>query len=49
VVEELTGAASLHRAAGFVYFAVEDTQQQAALGPWALEIVPAVREAISAT
>jgi hypothetical protein len=47
-VEELTGAVVAYQAAGFVHFAADD-QQQAALGPWALEIVPAVREAISAT
>ena len=46
--EELTGAVLEHGASGFVYFGGDDTSAEIALGRWAREIVPAVREAISA-
>jgi alkanesulfonate monooxygenase SsuD/methylene tetrahydromethanopterin reductase-like flavin-dependent oxidoreductase (luciferase family) len=46
-VAELSGAVLEHRAAGFIYFA-DDASQQVAVGRWGKEIVPAVREAISA-
>ena len=45
-VEELTGAVLEHGAAGFVYFPVREPLTDVALGTWANEIVPAVREAV---
>ncbi|MCO5993328.1 LLM class flavin-dependent oxidoreductase [Actinoallomurus rhizosphaericola] len=44
-VEELTGAVLDHGAGGFTLFPVGPVD--AALGPWAQEIVPAVREAVA--
>ncbi|MFD0683994.1 LLM class flavin-dependent oxidoreductase [Actinomadura fibrosa] len=44
-VEELTGAILDHGAAGFILFPSGDTPRDIALGRWAQEIVPAVREA----
>ncbi|MGP4101491.1 LLM class flavin-dependent oxidoreductase [Nonomuraea sp. KM90] len=44
-IEELTGAVLDHDASGFVYFPDDDTPTDLALGRWANEIVPAVREA----
>jgi alkanesulfonate monooxygenase SsuD/methylene tetrahydromethanopterin reductase-like flavin-dependent oxidoreductase (luciferase family) len=46
-VEELTEAATDFDAAGFVYFPVGGTDTDAALGRWAAEIAPAVREALA--
>ncbi|MFE0105564.1 LLM class flavin-dependent oxidoreductase [Streptomyces sp. NPDC059009] len=47
-VEELTGAVLDHDAAGFTLFAADHgTQDAAALGRWATEIAPAVREAVA--
>jgi alkanesulfonate monooxygenase SsuD/methylene tetrahydromethanopterin reductase-like flavin-dependent oxidoreductase (luciferase family) len=46
-VEELTGAVLEYDAFGFVYFAVDDTPADVALGRWARDIVPAVREAVA--
>lgn len=46
-VEELTGAVLEHGAAGFVHFPVDDASPEVALGQWAQEIVPAVREAVA--
>jgi alkanesulfonate monooxygenase SsuD/methylene tetrahydromethanopterin reductase-like flavin-dependent oxidoreductase (luciferase family) len=46
---ELTAAILEHGADGFVYFAPDATTADMALGRWAEEIVPAVREAISQT
>ncbi|MEV8438159.1 LLM class flavin-dependent oxidoreductase [Actinosynnema sp. NPDC051121] len=46
-VEELTGAVLEHDAAGFVYFPVREPLTDVALGTWANEIVPAVREAVA--
>lgn len=45
-VEELTGAVLEHGAAGFTYFA-PDHGVDDALGRWAREIAPAVREAVA--
>jgi alkanesulfonate monooxygenase SsuD/methylene tetrahydromethanopterin reductase-like flavin-dependent oxidoreductase (luciferase family) len=45
-IEELTGAVLEHDAAGFIYFPAPD-DTSVALGRWATEIAPAVREAIS--
>lgn len=45
-VEELTGAVLEHDAAGFVYFPVREPLTDVALGAWANEIAPAVREAV---
>ncbi|KOX28006.1 5,10-methylene tetrahydromethanopterin reductase [Saccharothrix sp. NRRL B-16348] len=45
-VEELTGAVLEHDAAGVVYFPVREPLTDVALGTWANEIVPAVREAV---
>jgi alkanesulfonate monooxygenase SsuD/methylene tetrahydromethanopterin reductase-like flavin-dependent oxidoreductase (luciferase family) len=44
--EELTTAVLDHGAGGFVYFPGDDTPADAALGRWALEVVPAVRSAL---
>ncbi|WP_131786105.1 LLM class flavin-dependent oxidoreductase [Protofrankia symbiont of Coriaria ruscifolia] len=45
--DELTTAVLAHGAAGFVYFPVNDgTPPDIALGRWAREVVPAVREAV---
>jgi alkanesulfonate monooxygenase SsuD/methylene tetrahydromethanopterin reductase-like flavin-dependent oxidoreductase (luciferase family) len=46
---ELTAAILEHGADGFVYFAPDATTADMALGRWAEEIVPAVREAIRQT
>ncbi|MQY04967.1 LLM class flavin-dependent oxidoreductase [Actinomadura macrotermitis] len=47
--EELTGAVLEHGASGFVYFAPGGrAPDEAALGRWAREIVPAVRAAVAA-
>lgn len=46
-VEELTGAVLDHGAAGFVYREGPEHTSDAALGRWAEEIVPAVREAVT--
>ncbi|MEU4746140.1 LLM class flavin-dependent oxidoreductase, partial [Actinosynnema sp. NPDC023658] len=47
-VEELTGAVLEHDAAGFVHFPVREPWTDVALGAWANEVVPAVREAVAA-
>ncbi|HXW43904.1 MAG TPA: LLM class flavin-dependent oxidoreductase [Streptosporangiaceae bacterium] len=47
-VEELTAAVLEHRAGGFIFRAAADAPAADALARWAREIVPAVREAISA-
>ncbi|ONI84942.1 5,10-methylene tetrahydromethanopterin reductase [Saccharothrix sp. ALI-22-I] len=47
-VEELTGAVLEHDASGFVLFPVREPLTDVALGTWAREIVPAVREAVAA-
>ncbi|WP_158842308.1 LLM class flavin-dependent oxidoreductase [Saccharothrix deserti] len=47
-VEELTGAVLEHDASGFVLFPVREPLTDVALGTWANEIVPAVREAVAA-
>ena len=46
-VEELTAAVLEHRASGFIYRSTGDTPAADALARWAIEIVPAVREATS--
>jgi alkanesulfonate monooxygenase SsuD/methylene tetrahydromethanopterin reductase-like flavin-dependent oxidoreductase (luciferase family) len=46
-VDELTGAVLDHNAAGFVHFVTDSTPLDIALGRWAQEIVPAVREAVA--
>jgi alkanesulfonate monooxygenase SsuD/methylene tetrahydromethanopterin reductase-like flavin-dependent oxidoreductase (luciferase family) len=46
-IEELTTAVLDHGAAGFIYFITDDTPSDVALGRWAEEVVPAVREAIA--
>ena len=48
-VDELTDAVLAHGAAGFVYFGVDGDASDVARGTWARDIVPAVREAVSAT
>ncbi|MCM3920163.1 LLM class flavin-dependent oxidoreductase [Frankia sp. AiPs1] len=49
-VDELTTAVLATGAAGFVYFPVQDgTPTDLALGTWAGEVVPAVREAVAGT
>jgi alkanesulfonate monooxygenase SsuD/methylene tetrahydromethanopterin reductase-like flavin-dependent oxidoreductase (luciferase family) len=45
--EELTGAVLEHGAGGFVYRSTDDTPPAVALGRWANEVVPAVREAVA--
>jgi alkanesulfonate monooxygenase SsuD/methylene tetrahydromethanopterin reductase-like flavin-dependent oxidoreductase (luciferase family) len=45
--DELTAAVLEHGADGFVYFAAGGTSSDIALGRWAEEVVPAVREAIA--
>jgi alkanesulfonate monooxygenase SsuD/methylene tetrahydromethanopterin reductase-like flavin-dependent oxidoreductase (luciferase family) len=46
-VDELTTAVLTHGAGGFVYFPVNDgTRSDIALGRWAREVVPTVREAL---
>jgi alkanesulfonate monooxygenase SsuD/methylene tetrahydromethanopterin reductase-like flavin-dependent oxidoreductase (luciferase family) len=45
--DELTAAVLEHGAAGFLYRSTDDTPADVALGRWAQEIVPAVRQAIS--
>jgi len=45
-IEELTAAVVEHHASGFIYRGTDDTPASEALGRWAAEIVPAVREAI---
>jgi len=46
-VDELTGAVRDHDAAGFIYFVPDDGgPADTALGRWAGEVVPAVREAL---
>jgi alkanesulfonate monooxygenase SsuD/methylene tetrahydromethanopterin reductase-like flavin-dependent oxidoreductase (luciferase family) len=47
-VEELSGAVLEHGASGFVYFQPGGAPVDVALGRWAQEIVPAVREAVAA-
>ncbi|MBG0830181.1 LLM class flavin-dependent oxidoreductase [Planomonospora sp. ID67723] len=46
--EELTNAVLKHDAAGFIYFTADDTAADVALGRWAEEVVPRVREAVAA-
>jgi alkanesulfonate monooxygenase SsuD/methylene tetrahydromethanopterin reductase-like flavin-dependent oxidoreductase (luciferase family) len=46
-VEELTGAVLEHGASGFVYFQPGGAPVDVALGRWAQEVVPAVREAVA--
>jgi alkanesulfonate monooxygenase SsuD/methylene tetrahydromethanopterin reductase-like flavin-dependent oxidoreductase (luciferase family) len=47
-IEELTGAVLEHGASGFMLFSPEGgTPDEASLGRWSAEIVPAVREAIA--
>ncbi|MFE1321130.1 LLM class flavin-dependent oxidoreductase [Kitasatospora phosalacinea] len=45
--EELTGAVLEHGSAGFIHFNTDDTPLPVALGRWAEEIAPAVREAVA--
>ena len=45
-VAEMTGAVLEHGASGFVYRATDDTPPAEALHRWALDVVPAVREAL---
>lgn len=48
-VEELTGAILEHKAGGFILSPIHDgTSLDVTIGRWAREIVPAVREAVSA-
>jgi hypothetical protein len=46
-VDELTTAVLDHHAAGFIYRSPDDTLAGKALARWAIEVVPAVREAIT--
>jgi hypothetical protein len=46
-VDELTTAVLDHHAAGFIYRSPDDTLAGEALARWAIEVVPAVREAIT--
>ncbi|MFD8564929.1 LLM class flavin-dependent oxidoreductase [Streptosporangium canum] len=47
-VEELTGAVLEHDASGFIFFSADHgAPDPVTLGRWAMEIVPAVREAIA--
>jgi alkanesulfonate monooxygenase SsuD/methylene tetrahydromethanopterin reductase-like flavin-dependent oxidoreductase (luciferase family) len=46
-VTELTGAVLEHGASGFILFPADDGAIDVALGRWAREIVPAVREAVA--
>jgi len=45
-VDELTAALLEHQAAGFVFRSTDDSPASVALGRWAEEIVPAVRQAV---
>jgi Iap family predicted aminopeptidase len=45
-VDELTAAVLEHGAAGFVFRSTDDTPADVALGRWAQEVVPAVRQAV---
>jgi alkanesulfonate monooxygenase SsuD/methylene tetrahydromethanopterin reductase-like flavin-dependent oxidoreductase (luciferase family) len=45
-VEELTTAVLEHRAGGFVFRSTDDSPADVALGRWAQEVVPAVRQAV---
>lgn len=45
--EELTGAVLEHGAGGFVFRSTDDTPPDVALGRWASEVVPAVRQAVA--
>lgn len=45
-VDELTAAVLEHQAAGFMFRSTDDTPAGVALGRWAQEIVPAVRQAV---
>jgi alkanesulfonate monooxygenase SsuD/methylene tetrahydromethanopterin reductase-like flavin-dependent oxidoreductase (luciferase family) len=45
-VDELTGAVLEHQAGGFVFRSTDDSPADVALGRWAQEIVPAVRQAV---
>jgi alkanesulfonate monooxygenase SsuD/methylene tetrahydromethanopterin reductase-like flavin-dependent oxidoreductase (luciferase family) len=45
--EELTGAVLEHGAGGFLYRSTDETPPAVALGRWANEVVPAVREAVA--
>lgn len=45
-VDELTAAVLEHQAAGFVFRSTDDTPADVALGRWAEEVVPAVRQAV---
>lgn len=47
--DELTAAIIEHGADGFIYFAPDAATSDIALGRWAEEVVPAVRQAISKT
>jgi len=46
-IEELTGAVIEHGASGFLFFPADESPLDMALGRWAREIVPAVRESIA--
>jgi alkanesulfonate monooxygenase SsuD/methylene tetrahydromethanopterin reductase-like flavin-dependent oxidoreductase (luciferase family) len=46
-VDELTAAVLEHDAAGFVYRSTDDIPAEIAVGRWAQEIVPAVREEVA--
>jgi hypothetical protein len=45
-VEELTTAVLEHQAGGFVFRSTDDSPADVALGRWAKEVVPAVRQAV---
>ncbi len=45
-VDELTAAVREHQAAGFVFRSTDDSPADVALGRWAQEVVPAVRQAV---
>jgi alkanesulfonate monooxygenase SsuD/methylene tetrahydromethanopterin reductase-like flavin-dependent oxidoreductase (luciferase family) len=45
-VDELTAAVQEHQAAGFVFRSTDDSAADVALGRWAQEVVPAVRQAV---
>jgi alkanesulfonate monooxygenase SsuD/methylene tetrahydromethanopterin reductase-like flavin-dependent oxidoreductase (luciferase family) len=45
-VDELTAAVLEHQAGGFVFRSTDDSPAEVALGRWAQEIVPAVRQAV---
>ncbi|MBO0837968.1 MAG: LLM class flavin-dependent oxidoreductase, partial [Actinobacteria bacterium] len=45
-VDEMTAAVHEHHAAGFVFRSTDESQADVALGRWAQEIVPEVRQAV---